>query len=171
MSDRYKALLLTGLIAGLSACAGPPPRLESIPPTGSILSSEGKVQITENTSYSYKELIMWPVTTWALDQLWKDPLTLYFVYQPFAPNWNIEEAALDDSTYYVRLQAKRFRTGGDGEAMAVLRRHATMLQKQHGFAAYRILEYSEGIESGTPVAQRYSEGILQFARAGTPASR
>lgn len=171
MIRTHKAFLFAGLVFGLSACTGPQPRLESIPPTGSILSSEGKIQVTESTSYSYKELILWPVTTWALDQLWKDPLTLYFVYQPFAPNWNIEEAALDESTYYVRLQAKRFRTGGDGEAMVVLRRHATMLQKQHGFAAYRILEYSEGIESGTPVAQRYSEGILQFARAGTPAGR
>lgn len=171
MSSVYKAFFLSSLAAGLSACAGPPPHLESIPPTGSIVSSEGKIQITENTSYSYKELIMWPVSNWALDQLWKDPLTLYFVYQPFAPNWNIQETALDENTYYVRLQAKRFRTGGDGEAMVVLRRHATMLQKQHGFAAYRIVEYSEGIESGTPVSQRYSEGILQFARAGAPAGR
>ncbi|MDQ5905876.1 MAG: hypothetical protein QG590_357, partial [Pseudomonadota bacterium] len=80
-------------------------------------------------------------------------------------------AALDENTFYVRLQAKRYRTGGDGEAMSVLKRRATQLQHERGFAAYRILEYSEGIESNTIGAQKYSEGIVQFARAGAPAGR
>jgi hypothetical protein len=162
------ALLVAGIAVSVSACAT---RLESIPPSGSIIPSEGKVQVTANTGYSYSELLLWPVTTWALDQLWSDPLKLYFVYQPFAANWSIEEATLDENTYYVRLQAKRYRTGGDGEAMSVLKRRATQLQHERGFAAYRILEYSEGIESNTIGAQKYSEGIVQFARAGAPAGR
>lgn len=151
-------------------CASPQ-RLENVPPSGSILPSDGKIQVTSNTSYSYEELILAPVSKWALNQLWNYPLNLYFVYQPFAPNWNVEEAVLDENTYYLRLQAKRFRTGGDGEAIAVLKRRATQLQHARGFAAYRVLEYSEGIESGTIGAQRYSEGIVQFARAETPAAR
>lgn len=162
------ALLAAGIAISVSACAT---RLESIPPSGSIIPGEGKVQVTPNTGYSYSELLLWPVTTWALDQIWSDPLKLYFVYQPFAANWSIEEAALDDSTYYVRLQAKRYRTGGDGEAMSVLKRRAKQLQHERGFVAYRILEYSEGIESTTIASQRYSEGIVQFARAGTPTGR
>jgi hypothetical protein len=162
------ALLAAGIAISVSACAT---RLESIPPSGSIIPGEGKVQVTPNTGYSYSELLLWPVTEWALNQIWNDPLKLYFVYQPFAANWSIEEAALDDSTYYVRLQAKRYRTGGDGEAMSVLKRRAKQLQHERGFAAYRILEYSEGIESTTIASQRYSEGIVQFARAGTPTGR
>lgn len=169
MTVRLRLFSLAGALLLLSGCATP--RLESVPPSGSILPADGGVQITANTNYSYSELILWPVTTWALDQLWKDPLKLYFVYQPFAPNWSVEEAALDESTYYLRLQAKRYRTGGDGEAMSVLKRRAKQLQHERGFAGYRILEYSEGIESTTIASQRYSEGIVQFARAGAPAAR
>jgi hypothetical protein len=54
--------------------------------------------------------------------------------------------------------------------MLVLKRRALQLQHQHGYAGYRILDYSEGIESGTPVAQRYSHGIVQLVRAEPPAA-
>jgi hypothetical protein len=93
-------------------------------------------------------------------------LALYLVVDPFAPNWSLEEAALGEDTYYVRMQAKRFRTGGDGEAMLVLKRRAMQLQRERGFEGYRILDYSEGIESQTPVAQRFSEGIVRLVRSG-----
>lgn len=168
MTSRPTCLLLIGLLLAGSGCAT---RLENLPPSGSILPGEGRVQVTSNTGFSYEELILAPVGNWALNQLWNYPLNLYFVYQPFAANWNVEEAVLDDNTYYLRLQAKRFRTGGDGEAMAVLKRRAMQLQHARGFAAYRVLEYSEGVESATMGAQRYSEGIVQFARAPTPAAR
>jgi hypothetical protein len=55
--------------------------------------------------------------------------------------------------------------------MSVLKRRATQIQHEHGFTGYRILDYSEGIESNTIGAQKYSEGIIQFARAGAPAAR
>jgi hypothetical protein len=169
MAKRTKLLAVVFLI-GIAGCAAPP-KLENIPPSGSILPSEGKVQVTSNTSYSYEELALAPIGNWAINQLWNYPLNLYFVYQPFAKNWTMEEAVLDPNTYYVRLQAKRFRTGGDGEAMSVLKRRATQIQHEHGFTGYRILDYSEGIESNTIGAQKYSEGIIQFARAGAPAAR
>ncbi|MBI2307804.1 MAG: hypothetical protein HYU78_10945 [Rhodocyclales bacterium] len=167
-----RTLLMTGvLLAALSGCSSVP----NVPPEGSLVPSEGKVQVASSLSYTYEELIAAPAVAWSLkgilekslDQLpvFQTPLVLYFVYQPFAPNWSVEEARLDGETYYVRLLAKRFRTGGDGEAMAVLKRRAVQLQHARGFADYRILDYSEGIESSTPVAQRYSHGIIQLVRA------
>ena len=47
--------------------------------------------------------------------------------------------------------------GGDGEAMQVVKRRALELQRENGFSAYKILAYSEGVESSTPLTQRVAE--------------
>jgi len=166
-----KLALSAALAAALAACATPPP---NVPPSGSLIPDEGRVQVTSDISYTYKEAIAAPVVMYTLsgileksmDQLrpFTQPIILYLIYQPFAPNWTVEEARINDDTYYVRLLAKRFRTGGDGEAMMVLRRRATQLQHERGYAGYRIIDFSEGIESSTPIAQRYSEGIFRLVR-------
>lgn len=90
---------------------------------------------------------------------------LYIIYDPFAPNWSIEEQRLNTDTYYLSLRAKSFRTGGDGEAIQILKRRALQLQRVNGFSSYRILDYSEGIESSTPFSHRVSEGTIQLVRA------
>jgi hypothetical protein len=130
----------------------------TIPNSGTIIPS-GNVNISPTVSYTLEQIAM------ALAA----GLVLNAVYQPMAPNWSIEEAILDDNTYYLRLQAKRFRIGGDGEAMMVLKRRARQLQYERGYAGYRILDYNEGVESNTPIAQRYSEGIVQLVRVNVPA--
>lgn len=172
MSMLRAALLAAGVGIGACACTSTP---VNIPAQGALVPAEGKVQVASSLSYSYEELIAAPVVAWSLrgilekslDQLpiFEQPLILYFVYQPFAPNWSVEEAKLDEQTYYLRLLAKRFRTGGDGEAMLVLKRRALQLQHERGYSGYRIVDFSEGIESGTPIAQRYSHGIVQLLRA------
>ncbi|MFC5303321.1 hypothetical protein [Azospira restricta] len=177
MSLTRALLLAGGVVAAAAGCSSVP----NVPPSGSVVPSEGKVQVASSLSYTYEELIAAPAVAWSLkgildnslDQLpiLRTPLVLYFVYQPFAPNWSVEEAQLDGETYYVRLLAKRFRVGGDGEAMNVLKRRAVQLQYERGYAGYRIVDYSEGIESSTPVAQRYSHGIVQLVRAETAPGR
>lgn len=173
MNCARRAALLACALAGLAGCASWP---ANVPENGgSLIPAEGKVQVTQNVAYSYEELAVAPVVIWSLygildrslDQLgiFKQPFLLYFVYQPFAPNWSLEEARLDEQTYYVRLLAKRFRTGGDGEAMMVIKRRALQLQHERGYAGYRILDYAEGIESSTPVAQRFSHAVVQLVRA------
>lgn len=92
---------------------------------------------------------------------------LYIIYDPLAPNWSIEERVLNQDTYHLALKAKSFRVGGDGEAMQILKRRALHLQRERGYAAYRILDYSESIESGTPFTHRFSEGTIQLVRAAT----
>jgi len=90
---------------------------------------------------------------------------LYIIYDPLAPNWTIKEKALGSDSYYVSLRAKSFRTGGDGEAIQILKRRAMQLKHQRGFEDYRIVDYSEGIESSTPFTHRYSEGTIQLVKA------
>lgn len=88
----------------------------------------------------------------------------YAVYDPLAPNWTIEQRLVDGDTYYLLLRAKSFRTGGDGEAGPIFRRRALQLQMEHGVPGFRILNYSEGLESGTPFSHRYAEGVIQLLR-------
>lgn len=173
MSTARRVAIIGGIVFGLAGCASVPPNIPE--GGGTLVPSEGKVQVTSSLAYTYEEMVAAPVVAFtlkgilknSLDQLFmfKQPLILYFVYQPFAPNWSLEEARLDQQTYYLRLQAKRFRTGGDGEAMMVLKRRAQQLQAEQGYTGFRVLDYSEGIESGTPIAQRFSHGIIQLVRA------
>lgn len=90
---------------------------------------------------------------------------LYLVYDPLAPNWKIEERALSGDTYTLSMRAKSFRTGGDGESLQILKRRALALQRERGYTSYRILDYSEGVESSTPFTHRFSEGTVQLVRA------
>jgi len=89
----------------------------------------------------------------------------YAIYDPLAPNWTIEETMLEGDTYRLAMRAKSFRTGGDGESGLIFKRRALQLQRQRGFAAYRVLDYSEGIESSTPFTHRYAEGVFQLVSA------
>ena len=89
---------------------------------------------------------------------------LYILYDPLAPNWTIEEQAVDAENYRVFLRAKNFRTGGDGEAIRIVHRRAQQLQREKGYTGYRLLDYSESIESATPFAYRTSEGTIQLVK-------
>jgi hypothetical protein len=91
---------------------------------------------------------------------------IYIVYDPLAPNWQIEEQALAAESYQLSLRAKSFRIGGDGEAMQIFKRRAQQLQREKGYAGYRIVDYVEGIESGTPFTHRTSQGMIQLVGAG-----
>ena len=84
------------------------------------------------------------------------------VFDPLAPNWHIEQQALGDGRYAFALTKKRFSTGGDGEAMPILRRRLDQLAGKHGYPGYVILTYAEGIESRMPMAQRVTQATVQF---------
>lgn len=91
----------------------------------------------------------------------------YLVFDPLAANWTIEERMVNSSTFLLSMRAKSFRTGGDGESGLILRRRAMQLQREHGSCAYRIGDYSEGIESSTPFTHRYAEGVIHLVNALT----
>lgn len=84
------------------------------------------------------------------------------VVDPLAPNWRIEEQALGEGRYAFALTKKRFTTGGDGEAMPVLRRRIDQLAHTNGAPGYAIVTYVEGIDSQMPIAQRVARATVQF---------
>jgi hypothetical protein len=89
---------------------------------------------------------------------------IYVVYDPLAPNWEIEESKLNADTYRFSLKMKRYHTGGAGESIQILKRHAGRIQYEQGFAGYQILEYTEGIESQTLGARRMAEGTIKLVQ-------
>jgi len=123
----------------------------AIPSTGSLLPN-ATVQLTPGIAYTSQQIFSAGIVGGAL----------YLIYDPLAPNWSIEEKILNEDTYGLSLKAKSFRTGGDGEAMRILKRRALYLQRERGYASYKILDYSEGIESSTPLTHRFSEGTIQL---------
>lgn len=89
---------------------------------------------------------------------------IHLIYDPLAPNWEIEEAKLSEDTYRLSLKMKRFHTGGSGESIQVLKRRASQLQYEQGFGNYQILDYSEGIDSQTLGARRVAEGTVRLVQ-------
>jgi len=89
-------------------------------------------------------------------------VALYLVVDPLSPNWQVEESRIAADRFRIALRRKLFSSGGDGEASQVFNRRAEQLARDHGHAGYTILEFSEGIESALPVAQRVSSGVIRL---------
>ena len=49
--------------------------------------------------------------------------------------------------------------------MMVMNRRAKQLQQERGCADFKVIDFSEGIESSTPTSQRYSEGIFKLVKS------
>jgi len=88
----------------------------------------------------------------------------YFVLDPLAPNWSIEEARLPENHYHFSLQMKRYTSGGAGEARVVFHRRAKELMRAGGFDGYEVLEYQEGLESSMFGGQRTATGVIRLLR-------
>jgi hypothetical protein len=89
-------------------------------------------------------------------------VALYFIIDPLAPNWRIESHDLGGGRYAFALTKKRFTFGGDGEPRQVLQRSVDHLARSRGFGGFEVIEYSEGIESLMPIAQRVARAVVQF---------
>lgn len=118
------------------------------------LIPEKAIQLTAKTSLSLSTLANVAVAAAAI----------YLVYDPLAPNWQIEESRLNDDTYRLSLKMKRYHTGGAGESIQILKRRASQLQYEQGFGTYQILEYTEGIDSETIGARRVADGVIRLVQ-------
>ncbi|MGL5633179.1 MAG: hypothetical protein ACRDD3_12555, partial [Azovibrio sp.] len=87
---------------------------------------------------------------------------VYLIYDPAAPNWEIEQVRLSEDVFRLQLRMKRYHTGGSGESMMVMKRRAEQLQRELGYSGYQVLEFAEGIESETIAARRFGEGRIQL---------
>ena len=90
------------------------------------------------------------------------------VLDPLAPNWKIEQAQLAPERFELALTKKRFTTGGDGEAWQVFQRRAARIARDNGSPGYRVVEYSEGVESETLIARRVARGVVEIAPERAP---
>jgi hypothetical protein len=105
-------------------------------------------QITPALSLSAENLAVIALIGWAMD--------------PLAPNWQLAQSPLGADRVRISLRKKRFTTGGDGEAAQLFARRAEKLTREGGYAQYAVLEYTEGIESGVPIAQRVAQGVIEL---------
>ena len=165
------ALASTALLGCLAACT----TIESVKPSGETASRPG-AELTPNVAVSAETaavaggLLIFghPVSALGLPgEIFnaKNSALLYIIYDPLAPNWTIKEQAIDAETYRLSLRAKHFRVGGDGEAIQIVKRRALQLQREKGYTGYRLLDYSEGVESATPFTYKISEGTIQLVNA------
>lgn len=92
---------------------------------------------------------------------------LYYVIDPLAPNWDIQETRIGEDRVVFALRMKQFHSGGDGEARLVLERRAEVLARELGFDGYQLVRYREGIESTLPVAQRFADGEIRLRRTAS----
>lgn len=90
--------------------------------------------------------------------------TAYLIYDPLAPNWEIEEVRLSEDSFRLSMTMKRFHTGGAGEALQAFKRRAGQLQEQFGYRQYLIAEYQEGIDSQTLGARRVANGLIRLGQ-------
>lgn len=165
------ALSLAVLACSLAACT----TVSSVNQGGEVVSQPGAevvpdVPVSAVTQAIAGGLLIWghPVSAFGLPGEVFNPRNsalLYIIYDPLAPNWTIKEKPLNAEMYHLSLRAKHFRIGGDGEAIQILRRRALQLQREKGFSGYRVLDYSEGIESSTPFTYRVSEGTILLVKS------
>jgi F0F1-type ATP synthase membrane subunit c/vacuolar-type H+-ATPase subunit K len=118
------------------------------------LIADKAIQLTAKTSIKYSTLYTGLILAAAI----------YIIYDPLAPNWEIEESKLTEDVYRFSLKMKRYHTGGAGESIQILKRRASQLQYEQGFANYQILEYTEGIDSQTIGARRMAEGTIKLVQ-------
>ena len=177
-----KMRLIAVLAAALlTACAtsesGPVGKTSAVDPVTGELRTQPALELPQNTSISAETgavagalaIFGHPVSALGLPgEVFSasQSALLYIVYDPLAPNWSIKEKALGKDAYYVSLRAKSFRTGGDGEAIQIIKRRALQLKRERGYDDFRIVDYSEGIHSSTPFPYRYSEGTIQLVGVG-----
>lgn len=84
----------------------------------------------------------------------------YLIYDPLAPNWEIQEKRLDERRFYLSFVMKRFNTGGDGDVQSIIKRRAQDLVVANGMGYYKIEALEQRIDSQTIGARRMAEAVV-----------
>ena len=92
---------------------------------------------------------------------------VYYVIDPKAPNWEVRTTQLDPKRVEIALRMKRFSTGGEGEALTLVRRHASEIAAKAGAGGYELQSYTQGIDSETRPPQRARRHPAAAARLST----
>ena len=122
---------------------------------GGPLIPDATVQLSPSVAYPVEKLVYWGIWVGAA----------YWILDPLAPNWDIEEARLPENHVHFQLSMKRYYTGGAGEARAVFNRRAKALMREGGYSGYEIVEYSEALDSSVLGSKRTAEGVIRLTKA------
>jgi len=140
----------TGGAAGVTAAAAK----TAANVIGAPLIPDANVQLGPTTSIALEKLVYWGAAAAAA----------YYVLDPLAPNWEIEEARFPQDHVHLSLKMKRYYSGGAGEARWVFERRAKTLMREGGFSAYEIVEYAEALESSLLGSQRKAQGVIRLIK-------
>lgn len=146
--SRHRVLLAAMLSCGLAGCAS-----NGLTPMDPIIP-DTTVNVSPSVKIALEKIVYWGMYA----------AVAYLVLDPLAPNWDIEEAAFPDSHYHFSLKMKRVYAGGAGESRAVFHQRAKELMRQGGYNGYKVLEYTEGMESSVLGSQRVSHGVIRLTR-------
>ena len=90
----------------------------------------------------------------------------YYLYKD---NWTLEEIQAGNDKFHITLKKNMLRQDGDSEAGMLFKRRAGEIVAELGYDGYRIMEYSEGIESAALGSQRVARGAIQCYKGGATA--
>jgi hypothetical protein len=156
-SRLFVAALITSL---LSACSSSPP--SSSTTTGTTASTTPTPFTSSGVTKTLVDAVMYPLDKTVYWGAWV--AVAYLVTDPWAPNWEIQEARFPENHVHFLMSMKRYYAGGAGEARLVFNRRAKELMRAGGFGGYEIVEYSEGMESSVLGAQRTVEGVIRLTK-------
>lgn len=145
---RQRTLIAFAACLAVAACGG-----TDIPKTGTIIPDK-TIHLTPTTSIPLEQVVTWGAYVGIA----------YLLLDPWAPNWRVEEAPLGDGYVHFSLRMKRYYSGGAGEARLLFNRRAKELMDYNGYAAYDVVEYSEGMESSVLGSIRTAEGVVRFTK-------
>ncbi len=144
------ACLAAAMSAGCAVISSNPGATDAFGNPVSTLIPNKTLNLTPAVGLSIENILLGAALYWAID--------------PLAPNWQLEQAQLAADRVRISLRRKRFASGGDGEAVQLFARRAEQIARAGGYAGYTVMEYTEGIESALPLAQRVSQGVIRLNR-------
>ena len=155
-TEPIRWLASLSVAAALAGCGGwqvPTNLGGDIPAKGSVVPAT-TLNLTPSLSIPLEKMVFWGAYAGVA----------YLVLDPWAPNWEIEEAKFPNDHYKLSLHMKRYYTGGAGEARVVFLRRAGELERTGGYEGYEIVEYTEGLESSVLGSQRVAEGVIALKK-------
>lgn len=153
MRSAYAVLVVSAVLHGCGGALYTTNAAGTIPTKGTLIPATD-VKVSPTYTVTLEKLIYWGGVA----------ALAYYVIDPAAPNWQIQEIKLPDDRYHMNLQMKRYYTGGAGEARAVFQRRAKELVRAGGYREFQIIDYSEGMDSNAIGSQRVAEGTIQLVR-------
>lgn len=154
-----KLLLLLAAVHALTACTTVHEAIsdvnEEVLGTGvdaMTLIPDRTIAISPSVYYPLEKVVYWGMYA----------AVAYLILDPFAPNWEIEEARLSEQYVHFNLKMKRYYSGGAGEARHVVQQRARAMVLAGGYKSYELVEYSEGIESSMLGSKRTTQAVIKL---------